>query len=293
MPTRSFAAATLIAVTMSAVVRAEPLSLTSPDGKIEVTLQLNDRGQPTFDVKRSGAPVASGSLGLEFAERGALAERLTVIGQRTSSRDETYAIAVGKTSSARDHHNELIVALAESQPPQRKVEVAVRVFDDGVAFRYQLPEQAAITDFVITDELTRISVPPQTPAKLLPLKNYTTPYEWYYDDKVVSAIDPKQLIGVPILLQPPGGNWLAITEADLTDYAGMYLSRDANDVGTFVAKLSPLPGRNDRAKVIGNAPFNSPWRVLMIGDSPAALLESNIVFNLNQPSKIADTSTLR
>ncbi len=270
-----------------------PLTLASPDSRLRVTFKLGEKARPVFDVVYRDVLLVTGSLGLEFAGSGILRENLKVVDVRRATRDEHYAIAVGKTSAARDHHHELVVSLAESTPPHRKFDVALRAFDDGIAFRYFLPEQEPLRDFVLTDEHTRLSFPGDTKAKILPLKSYTTPYEWYYDSKPVSELRSDQLIGLPMLLTYPQKAWLAVTEANLTDYAGMYFSGVEAEPGTLVSKLSPLPGRNDGAKVRGKTPFASPWRVLMVADDPGRLIESNIVFHLNEPSSIKDTSWIK
>ncbi|HUG67149.1 MAG TPA: glycoside hydrolase family 97 protein [Pirellulaceae bacterium] len=268
-------------------------SLASPDGHLEVTFRLGERGRPAFDVAYRDIPIVIGSLGLEFAGSGALRENLKVVGVRRASHDEVYTIAVGKASAARDHHNELVVSLEEMPPPHRKLDLALRAFDDGVAFRYFIPEQEPLRDFVLTDEHTRLSFPGDPKAKVLPLKGYTTPYEWYYDSKPVSELRADQLIGLPMLLAYPQKVWLAVTEANLTDYAGMYLSGAEAKPGTLVSKLSPLPGRKDGAKVRGKTPFASPWRVVMVADNPGRLIESNLVFHLSDPPAIKDTSWIK
>ncbi|MBW3539593.1 MAG: glycoside hydrolase family 97 protein, partial [Planctomycetes bacterium] len=277
--------------------RSEPLTLDSPDGGLRVSFRLDDRGRPTFDVAFHNTLVASGTLGLEFAGSEPLERHLKVVGTRRASRDETYAIPVGKASSARDRHQELVISLEETAAPHRRLELAFRAFDDGVAFRYVIPEQQPLAEFVLTDERTRLSFPGDPKARVLPLKDYTTPYEWYYETLSVSAMGSEKLLGLPLLFEQMGGRsrpiWIAVTEANLTDYAGMYLSGVDGEPGTLATKLSPLPGRKDRAKVIGEAPHASPWRVLMIADEPGRLIESNIVFHLNEPSKIEDPSWIR
>jgi alpha-glucosidase len=274
-----------------------PVSLDSPDGHIRATFRLGDGGGSTFDVTCDGVPVVSGSLGLEFAGSGPLAEKLEIIGTRRKSCDETYAIPVGKASSARDRHEELIISLKETQVPLRRLDIAFRAFDDGVAFRYQIPEQESFADFILTDERTRLTFPGEPRARALPLDGYTTSYERYYETLPVSAIGPNRLIGLPILLEPAASEgrrfWLAVTEANLTDFAGMYLAGSEGEPGTLITRLSPLPGRRDGAKVVGTAPLVSPWRVLMIGADPGRLLESNIVFHLSDPLAIADTSWIK
>ena len=271
-----------------------PLTLESPDGRLRVTIRLGERGAPCFEVDFRGKPVASGTLGLEFAGSGALRDHMKVVGTRRRSVDETYPIPVGKASSARDRHHELIVSLEEEAAPRRGLDLAFRAFDDGVAFRYLIPGRGPLAEFILVDELTRLTFPGDPTARALPLKNYTTSYENYYKTMPVSAIGPEGLIGLPLLLERAGGDagraWIAVTEANLTDYAGMYLSGARGEPGTLVARLSPLPGRKDGAKVLGKAPHASPWRMLMIADDPGRLLESNLVFHLSDPPAIEDTS---
>jgi alpha-glucosidase len=274
-----------------------PLAVESPDGGLRATFRLNAEGRPAFDVTYRGTAVAGGTLGLEFAGSRPLGAGLRVAGVRRASRDETYAIAVGKASSARDHHNELFVSLEETSPPGRRLDVAFRAFDDGVAFRYRIPEQKSVGEFVLIDEQTRLTFPGAPKARALPLNSYTTSYENYYQTLPVTEIGPKMLLGLPLLLERPRAGttpvWLAVTEADLTDYAGMYFAGDDREPGALVSKLSPLPGRADGAKVMGKAPHASPWRVLMVADDPGRLIESNIIFNLNDPPAFKDTSWIR
>ena len=274
-----------------------PLALESPDGRLRVTFRLGERWRPAFEVAYRDIPVAAGTLGLEFAGSGPLGEGLKVVGTRRSSRDETYKIPVGKASSARDRHNELVVSLEEQAAPRRRLDLAFRAFDDGVAFRYLIPDQGPLAEFVLTDEQTRLEFPGDPKARALRLKGYTTPYEAYYETRPVSAIKPQELLGLPLLLERMGEGskraWLAVTEASLTDYSGMYLAGVAGEPGTLAARLSPLPGRKDGAKVLGKAPFASPWRVLMVAGDPGRLIESHLVFHLNDPPAIADAAWIR
>jgi len=275
---------------------SKPLSLESPHGRLRVMFRLDGQGRPAFDVAYRGTPVAAGTLGLEFAGSGYLGKGLKVVGTRRTSRDETYAVPVGKASAARDRHRELVISLEETAGPKRKLDLTFRAFDDGVAFRYVVPSQGPLAEFALTDEHTRLTFPGDPTARALPLKNYTTSYEWYYQTRPVSKLDPKALIGLPLLLERPRGDakvWLAVTEANLTDYAGMYLSGVEGEPGTLVSKLSPLPGRKDGAKVLGNAPHASPWRVLMVADDPGRLIESHIVFHLSDPPAIRDTAWIK
>jgi alpha-glucosidase len=276
---------------------SKPLTVDSPDSRLRVTFQLDERGRPHFTVAMRDVPVVSGTLGLSFADSGRLEENFKVIGVRRATRDDTYAISIGKASSARDHHNELTVFLEETATAHRKLHLVFRAFDDGVAFRYVIPDQEPLSDFILIDEQTQFSFPGDPTARVLPLKNYTTPYEAYYEKLPVSRIGPEKLLGLPLLLEHPGDDsspiWIALTEANLTDYAGMYVSGVEGEPGTLTAKLSPQPHRQDGAKVLGRAPHASPWRVLMIGDNPGRLIESHLVFHLSDPPKITDTSWIK
>ncbi len=295
MPIRSLFAFVLLCGPLSVVaeeVDPGPLGVESPDGRLRVMVQVGQGGRPGFEVFYRDKVVAGGTLGLEFAGSGPIAEHLKVVGTVRRDRDESYRIPVGKAAMGRDHHRELVVSLEDAAMPMGKLDVAFRAFDDGVAFRYLIPGSA---DFTLTDELTRLTFPGDPTARGLPLKDYTTSYEGYYETSPVSTIDPKRLFALPMLLERPGGGgpWMALTEANLADYAGMYVSRVIGEPGTFAARLSPLPERTDGAKVVGKGPFASPWRVLMVGDDPGRLIESNLVFHLSEPSKIKDTSWIK
>jgi alpha-glucosidase len=287
-----FAAALVACPTTLAEAPPGPSRLESPDGRLSVTIRLGDEGRPAFDVAHRGKAIAGGTLGLEFAGSGPLRDRLKVV-ERRQDRNETYEIPVGKCSSARDRHNELVLSLEEAAPPGRRLEVAFRAFDDGVAFRYLIPRQAPLDEYVITDELTRLSFPGDPTAHALPLDSYTTPYEKYYETLPVSAVGPERLLGLPLLLERSGAGWLAVTEADLTDYAGVYLSGTEGAPGTLSTRLSPLPGRGDRAKAVGRAPRTTPWRLLMLADDPGRLLESHLIFHLSDPPAVKDTSWIK
>ena len=280
-----------------AVAIAEPMGVESPDGRLRLDFRFDQNGEPSFQLAYRNIHVASGNLGLVFAGSGSLGKNLAVTGTRRAQRDETYSIPVGKSSSARDQHQELIISLKEQDRPGRKIEIAFRAFNDGVAFRYQIPKQEPFAEFVLTDEMTRFTFPGDPQARVLPLNSYTTPYEKYYETSRMSAIGSKTLIGLPLLLERSSPNaksvWIAVTEANLTDYAGMYLSRVEGQPGTLVSKLSPLPVRNDGAKVLGQAPHVSPWRVLMIADDPGRMIESHLVFHLSDPPAIKDTTWIK
>ena len=281
---------------------AQGQAVSSPNGQVKASFRLGEQGEPQLSVSYGDKTLVDSRLGLQFAGSEPLRQGFAITGVDKKEHDETYEIAVGKASSARDHHRELIVSLKEKEAPGRRLQIAFRAFDDGVAFRYLVPQQEGLGEYVLTDELTELIFYDDPTAHLLPLNGYTTSYEKYYKTQPVSAIGRETLLGLPVLLERTAAAsnnakskpiWFAVTEADLTDYAGMYLAPVEGRPDTLAAKLSPLPGRKDGAKVIGKTPFTSPWRVIMVADNPGALLESNIVFNLSAPSKIDDPSWIK
>jgi alpha-glucosidase len=228
-------------------------------------------------------------LGLKPEGQAALGPGMKQVRVQTGQHDETYTIPVGKTSSVRDHYNSALVDLADDSG--RKLSIEVRAFDDGVAFRYIVPDQPSIHNLRLEHELTQFHYAKDATLYPLLLEGFQTPYEDEYQVRQVSGIHHDWLIGLPLLAEVSGIGWVAVTEADIDHYAGMYLRKDKPAFG-LCAELSPRLDQPGIA-VEDQAPVTTPWRVLMIGDAPGRLIESNIVLNLNPPSKIADTSWIK
>jgi alpha-glucosidase len=235
-------------------------------------------------------------LGLEIQGQEPLGPGMTKTGEQAENADDTYTIPVGKTREVRDHYNGVRVDLEDASG--RKLAIEVRAFDEGVAFRYAVPDQATLKQMRIAHEMTEFTYAKDAETYPLVLDGYQSSWEDEYQLRNVSGLHPDWLIGLPFLANEPGIGWVAVTEADIENYSGMYLRR-AKKFGsrTVHADLSP---HADRAGTIDasyavetTTPFQSPWRVLMIGDEPGKLIESNIVLNLNPPSKIADTSWIK
>lgn len=273
------------------------VTLESPDGNLRVAFGLRDRsgetGVPCYDVSWRGRMlVEHASLGLDLGGTASLGGNFRVVTTRRGEHDDTYAVFPGKSSTARDRYREAVITLEERAAPRRRLEVIFRAYNDGAAFRYRLPEQPAITEFTITDERSAFAFVGNPVAYTLPLGAFTTSYEQYYRLSPLRDVAPDALLGLPLLLAYPNDIWVAVTEANLTDYAGMYLSGAADRPGTLITRLSPLPD-SPHVKVRARAPHVSPWRVLMIADRPGALIESNLILNLSDPRAIADISWIK
>lgn len=300
VPTHRVAA---VALTLVVVWAATPWTndnsvvIESPDGGLRVAFGLCETGGrsgvPCYDISWRERPlIERGSLGIDLAGGAPLDRNFTVVHVSRDQRDDRYAVFPGKSSMARDHYREATITLEENAATHRRLDLIFRAYDDGVAFRYRVPRQTAIDEFAMAGERSTFAFVGTPKAYTLPLGSFTTSYEQYYRLRPVGDVTTDDLLGLPLLLEYPDRLWVAVTEANLTDYAGMYLSGVAGHPGSLVSRLSPLPN-DPRVMVKARAPHFSPWRVLMIADRPGALIESNLILNLNDPSAIADVSWIK
>jgi alpha-glucosidase len=228
-------------------------------------------------------------LGLKLEGQPPLGPGMRAVGSEQGSVDETYTIPVGKTSSVLNRCKTMHTNFEDNNG--RKLSIEVRAFDDGVAFRYILPASPAQAKLRIEHELTEFRYSKDATLYPLILDGFQSSYEDEYQMRHVSGIHHEWLIGLPLLAEVPAVGWVAVTEANIDNYAGMYLRKADTPLG-LRSELSPRIDAPTIA-VEADTAVTSPWRVLMIGDDPGRLIESNIVLNLNPPSKIADTSWIR
>ena len=282
------------------------VTATSPNGQI--VFQLSEGTFRAFGaaslspvleyaVQFHGHPLMdSANLGIKIAGQQDLGPGMHLVGSKPESQDETYSIPVGKTSSVRNHYNGVRADYQDASG--RKLTVEIRAFDDGVAFRYVVPEQLLIAQVRIVNELTEFNFAKDAITYPLIVEGYQSSYEDEYQVRNVNGLHHDWIIGAPYLANVPGIGWVAIAEANIDNYAGMYLRKIGGQQSFKVrADLSPhvdSAGKTDTSYAVETtAPFSSPWRVLMIGDQPGKLIESNMILNLNPPSKIADTSWIK
>jgi alpha-glucosidase len=280
---------------------AESQSVVSPNGDLTITLELKSNPQPYFPGERlyyrvayKGVPVLADSpLGLDFKDASPLDHDFEILSSDRRSSDSTWTTVAGARKTVRDHFNELTVALRERGRSARRLDIVLRAYDEGVAFRYVLPLQDAVDKFIISAENTGFYFPGPVSAYALNLGRFTSPYEGEFRHIGLDKIKTTSLVALPLLVSIPDGPWAAILEADLTDYAGIYLEAAPGIANALVTKLSPLPKRSDEA-VAGETPMATPWRVIMVNAQPARMIESNyLILNLNPPCALADTSWIK
>ncbi len=268
--------------------QSQYVRLASPDGRIVFELQI-ENGLPVYHVLFNGNPLIENSpMNLELEGTGKFIAATYRQNSVFKDVNESYNLIVGKASIVKNHYKQVIVYLVDEKNESYKLDIEIRVFNDGVAFRHILPAQTGKTSFTLLEEQTEFRLGnPLVKALLLP--NFTTSHEGLYTTAPLRNIKEDTLLDVPALFQFPGKIFMAITEAALLDHAGMYLVKKKNILSS---QLSPLPGQQ-RIKVKSKLPHNCPWRVLLISDRLGALIESNIITSLNAPPAIKDVSWIR
>ncbi len=265
----------------------------SPDGKIKAKVTVDD--SVTYSVWCDDkAIIVDSPLRLEFEEGPPLGPSVRVRAHRRGTKNERWKSIYGQHSEIANNYNELWVALHESAPPERQLRLAFRAYNDGVAFRYYLPKQPKQEKFVLTKEDSQFRFAKDHTVWAANYGKFVSHQEEEFKKVKLSSIKPESVIGVPLLVQVDDSLYVAITEANLTDWAGMYLCGAKSDSGKGVGlttKLSPRP--DGKGLVKGSRPHYSPWRVIMIGRRPGDLIESEIILNLNEPCAIKDTSWIR
>ncbi len=265
------------------------INIKSPDVLIRMTVRVDRKSLPEYDVFYRGTQLVNGGrMGFVF-DSGEFGRGLRTGRIERRSGVERYDLITGKSSHVEEPYTEAVIPLLEEAAPHRRIDLVVRTFNDGAAFRYVFPEQEGWNSYVMHDELTTFDPAGNPKALTMYLASYTTSHEGFYTQTDYEHLDEGKLMEMPTLFTNPDGTVMAVTEAAVRDYAGLYLSKEK---GTLRGKLSPLPGQQ-REKVRASLPHRSPWRVMMIGPDAGCLIASNLLTNLNDPCAVADTTWIR
>ena len=272
---------TLLCLVVSLLATAKDVKVTSPDGSLTVTVGV-DGGNAWYQVMRGGETVV-GRSELGFVLQDGDFKGNFKMGKVTrASLDETWSQPWGEDAQVRNHYSEMKVILQEKGGAKRQLGVVFRAFDDGVAFRYEFPRQRGLQDFVIMDEVTQFALPTDAQAWSIPA--LTAYYEGIYTREPLSK---KGKMSGPVALEVNDSLYMAIMEANLTDYSTMNLAPSNT---TLTVDL--VPWKNGDKVRVGNTRV-SPWRAIIIGRRAADILLSRMALNLNDPCKIEDTSWLK
>lgn len=278
---------------------SQDATVSSPNGEVHIAFSLRGGattagGTPHYRVSYRGRPVLVDSpLGLDFAGASAL-DQMEVIGTARQRRDSTWENLLGAKRLVPDKYHELTVRLRERRAPHRRMDLVFRAYDEGAAFRYVLPRQEGLGEFTLSSENTEFRFARPAHGYALNMGRFNTHNEGEHPRIPLSAIKPASIINLPLLIELDGGPWAALLEADLTDYAGMYVGGVPHVANALAVRLSVPPSRRAEQAVIARTPAATPWRIVMVAATPGRLIENNyLVLNLSAPSAIADASWIK
>ncbi|OUR81030.1 alpha-glucosidase [Colwellia psychrerythraea] len=264
---------------------AESLMIKSPNNTVGIEFILAN-GAPHYRVFTGEDEIISPSkLGFRFKDQQPLLADFTLVSSFEQLVQKNWQKLWGQSKNVSNHYRELHVKLKETTAQNRELHLIFRAYNDGVAFRYALPEQANLGQFSITSEETEFAFNKDHSAWWIPA-NYDS-YEANYQKSLLSEVTA---INTPVTMKTTSGLYLSVHEAALTNYAGMTLIKKSQQPLILTSDLVPWP---DGVKVKAATPFETPWRTIQIGKTAGELIESNLIVNLNEPSVIKDTSWIK
>jgi alpha-glucosidase len=280
--------------------RGEPVTLSSPAGKVKITVEIKENKIAHPGERRlywsaayRGMPVlVDSSFEVEFKGMPPLGRDLAVRKSGLKTLEETWRRVWGKRAQVTNQAAELELDLEDAQPPHRRITLLFRAYDDGFAFRYVLPEQAAFSDFRLAAEKTEFAFAGIPRVWAADYGGFVSHQESEFKESAINELSPEKPYGVPLLVKSDHDFWAALTEADLLDWAGMHLARDSGRINSLKSVLSPRPD-DPGVAVRSRAPRRSPWRVVLLGDRAADLIESDLIDNLSTPCALRDTSWIK
>ena len=274
---------------------SNPKSLISPDGGIEVHFSLSEAGEPSYELSFRGETLILPSrLGI-VTSGGVLTEGLTLKNTEYLSHNETWQPVWGQYAEIRDQYQGAIYTLTDNR--NRELKIEMRLYNDGLALRYHLSGEGMDE---ILEERTEFRMAGDYQAHWMAGSDDDA--EFNYLHTPLSGITPEAMpqsadrvrnllpcgVATPVAMNTPEGTHLAIHEAALWEYPGMALAYDGES-NRFTSHLSG--GEEVKSRV--ELPFSTPWRTVIVGDRAGALVESNLILNLNEPCKLEDTSWIK
>lgn len=293
-----------LSVMLASCTLKQETGVESPDGKLKVIFQIFENGQAAYHVIYDEQIIIKPStIGFSFTDAPAIEKSLAI--ERVSSRtfSETWEMPWGEQRHVKNHYNELHIDLREKESPYRYFSVVFRVFDDGLGFRFEFPEQPGMKDVFIAEENTYFRL---TGDHLC----WWTPGDWdiyehLYNTTHISEIDalskrnhpnlaqtyiPVNAVNTPFTMRTEGGLYLSFHEAALMDYAGITLQIDTEKLEM---RSNLVGSERTEHKVFRETPFVTPWRTIQVAEKAGDLIESRMILNLNEPNKLGDVSWIK
>ena len=290
----------LFAYTFSPVKAQE---LASPNGKVVLSFSLTKEGTPSYKISyKNKSVIKESTLGFLLKKGESLNAHFKVVDSKRTTFKETWRPVWGEESDILNHYNELCIFL-EQTTTHRKMNLRFRVYNEGVGFRYEFPEQKELTYFVIAEELSQFAMAGDHTAWWIPGDYDTQEYD-YMESKLSEirglmkeavtenvsqfAFSPTG-VQTSLMMKTKDGLYINLHEAALVDYSLMNLNLD-DKTFVFQSWLTP-DAKGDKGYLM--APCHSPWRTIMVSDDARKILASRLILNLNEPCAIADTSWIK
>jgi alpha-glucosidase len=265
----------------------EPLRLSSPDKKLWYEFEIHD-GKPGYSVSYKNRKLVDFSILNLVFRNDSLVQGVRVEKSLRSDSAERYTLMTGRSATVNDSFRQITIFLKELNDPGREIILQVRAFDDGIAFRYQFPASGG-DSLLLMEEKTGFQVIGNPGVHALVLEGFENAHEGNYLHRSFRDLPEDSLMDMPMLFSFSDSIYLAITEAALLDYAGMYIVK--NNSG-LESKLSPNLS-NPGYAVVAALPHVSPWRVLLISKRYGRFLETNLLTDLAPPNQIGDSGWLK
>ncbi|SDY02438.1 Glycosyl-hydrolase 97 C-terminal, oligomerisation [Lutibacter oricola] len=273
----------------------------SPDGNIQINFELSAEGVPTYSVSHKKNQVVKPSqLGFEFENLPSFHNGFKILNVTPSSFNEEWQMPWGEQLLVKNNYNQLKIELQETSELNRKLNIVFRVFDDGIGFRYEFPEQENLKEVLVSEENTEFNLTGDHKVWWIP--GDWDIYEHLYNTTKFSEIDalklsghknlaqtsiPNNAVNTPVTMKTESGLHLSFHEASLIDYSGMTLQVELEG---FKMKSVLVGSKNHDYKVKQTIPFNTPWRTIQIEEEAKDLIASKLILNLNEPNKLGDVS---
>lgn len=280
-------------------------SIESPGKRLSLSFELTAAGEPTYRLSFKGKAVIKKSrLGIELKDQPALTAGFTVAKADTSQTDETWEPVWGEVRQIRNRYNELAITLQQPAPQSRMIIIRFRLFDDGLGFRYEIPEQGGLRYFIVSDERTEFNLTGDHKAFWIP-GDYDS-NEYAYATTKLSEVDAvargkaaqeisvrsvfsADAVQTPLMMKTADGLYINIHEAALVNYPAMNLLVD-KQAHALSSHLVPDALGN---KAYLQSPCRTPWRTVVVSDRAADILASKLILNLNEPARFRDTSWVK
>ncbi len=276
-------------------------TIQSPDKGLALSFSLSASGEPTYQLAfHKKAIVKPGKLGLELKDH-ALLSGFSITKIDSSLVDDSWSPVWGEVKTIHNHYRELTVTLFQKET-SRSMRLKFRLFNDGLGFRYEFPNQPKLTHFVVTAEKTEFNMAGDHKTFWIPGDYDTNEYSYYTtklsetvpekgrtSDEISARFPIANTVQTPLMMKSSEGVYINIHEAALVNYPAMILEVNRTTYGLTSHLVTDAMGN----KAYLQTPFNTPWRTIVVSDKAADILSSKIILNLNEPSKIEDVSWIK